>query len=73
MTARVVISAVLLGVAALLFSYNPTQNGQELATTIIGVILGYWFNHAERQVTGNGSKPAAPPPVGSGGGGAEGV
>ena len=70
MQPRVIVSACLCLVACALVLWGSSTTGNELAVTIVGVLLGYWFNHAERQVaalkasgngTGVGEKPPAPP------------
>jgi uncharacterized membrane protein YjjP (DUF1212 family) len=46
--ARLVVSLVLLSLAALLIYSNPEPPDYVLASTIIGVVGGYWLHRAER-------------------------
>lgn len=50
---------MLILLAAALLLTTQTAVGNEIATTIIGTVLGYWMAHGERAVTeSNGhSKP----------------
>lgn len=48
--ARTLISAMLILLAAALLLTTQTTVGNEIATTIIGTVLGYWMAHGERAV-----------------------
>ena len=49
-SARFVLSMALLGIALVLILGTPSPASSAISSTIVGVVLGYWFGHAERTV-----------------------